>query len=135
MQPIAAGHPAEILSRFGERLNDDQRKIVHQALSTTDQISGLQGRAGTGKTTALSAIVQIAEENGYVAHGLGPTSRAAKGLKEAGMEAETLQMYLTAGQQSRDVRPRMFFVDESSLTASKAMHSFLQTIRPKIACC
>ena len=130
-QPIAAAHPAEIQSRFGEKLNDEQRKIVHQALSTTNQISGLQGRAGTGKTTALSAIVQIAEENGYVAHGLGPTSRAAKGLKEAGMQAETLQMYLTASQQSRDVRPRMFFVDESSLIASKAMHSFLQTVRPQ----
>ena len=63
-----------------------REQLVHQALSTTDQISGLQGRAGTGKTTALSAIVQIAEEKGYVAHGLGPTSRAAKGLKEAGME-------------------------------------------------
>ena len=42
-----------------------------------------------------------------------------------------MQMYLTAGQQSRDVRPKMFFVDESSLTANKAMQAFLQTIRPQ----
>jgi len=42
------------------------------------------------------------------------------------MEAETLQAFLTRGEQPRDdVRPRLFFVDESSLASGKQMREFL----------
>ncbi|MDQ2842883.1 MAG: AAA family ATPase [Acidobacteriota bacterium] len=96
-------------------------------------IFGIQGRAGTGKTTALSAIRELAEENGYKAYGLGPTSRAAKGLKETGMEAETLQAHLLTKQhpESEDLfRPKLFFMDESSLASSKQMRDFLEGLGP-----
>jgi conjugative relaxase-like TrwC/TraI family protein len=121
---------AIILSRYGERLNEDQRRLVHDALLTKDQIFGVQGGAGTGKTTALSAVRELAEENGYRTVGLGPTSRAARGLREAGMEAETLQAYLTRGRDpaAEDARPRLFFVDESSLASGKQIRDFLERL-------
>ena len=100
MQPIASNTTvAEIRERYANRLNGEQQRLVHETLLTRDQIFGIQGGAGTGKTTALSAIKEIAEAHGYKALGLGPTSRAAKGLKEAGMEAETMQSFLTRVQQ------------------------------------
>ena len=112
-------------------LNEDQRRLIYDALTTRDQIFGIQGRAGTGKTTALTAIREVAEEYGYTTRGLGPTSRAAKGLSEAGMQSETLQSYLTRGYEPADeARPRLFFVDESSLTSGRQMRDFLVTMGP-----
>ena len=139
IERMRAGHgPAEAIARrlcgdpepIRRPLNEDQRRLVHDALHTKDQIFGVQGGAGTGKTTALSAVREIAEEHGYRTVGLGPTSRAAKGLKEAGMEAETLQAFLTRGRDpgAEDARPRLFFVDESSLASGKQMRDFLERL-------
>lgn len=144
-EPIAVLTEAAISDRFKDRLdpkhpgqflpdlNKDQIRLTQEALGNRDVIFGIQGRAGTGKTTALSAIRELAEENGYKAYGLGPTSRAVKGLKETGMEAETLQAHLLAKQQpeSEDLfRPKLFFVDESSLASSKQMCDFLHGLGP-----
>ncbi len=95
---------AVIMARYSGKLNEDQRRVVYEALATRDQVFGIQGGAGTGKTTALSAVRELAEEHGYKTLGLGPTSRAAKGLKEAGIDSETLQAYLTKGREA----PREF---------------------------
>jgi ATP-dependent exoDNAse (exonuclease V) alpha subunit len=128
---IAPVTEAAIARRY-TGLNEDQRRLVHDALATADQIIGIQGRAGTGKTTALTAVRELAEEHGYRTHGLGPTSRAAKGLSEAGMESETLQSYLTRGYGPADeARPRLFFVDESSLASGRQMRDFLVTMGPR----
>ncbi|MGH9640180.1 MAG: AAA family ATPase, partial [Bryobacteraceae bacterium] len=130
--PVAGIDYAVVLSRYGDQLNEDQRRLVYEALTTRDRIFGIQGGAGTGKTTALRAVRELAEEHGYQTVGLGPTSKAAKVLQEAGMQAETLQAYLTRGRQAReDARPRLFFVDESSLASSKQMRDFLQTVQPQ----
>ncbi|MGI9072267.1 MAG: MobF family relaxase [Bryobacteraceae bacterium] len=129
-QPVRAVNHATIMGRYGDKLNDDQRRVVHDALSTRDQVFGIQGGAGTGKTTTLSAIRDLAQEQGYKTHGLGPTSQSAKGLKEAGIDSETLQAYLARGQHpSEDARARLFFVDESSLASGKQMRDFLQTLQ------
>jgi conjugative relaxase-like TrwC/TraI family protein len=129
LQPTVAVDCAAILGRYGDRLNEDQRRSVYEALTARDQIFGIQGGAGTGKTTALSAVRELAEEHGYRTYGLGPTSRAAKELTQAGVDSETLQAYLTRGQQTEGSRPRLFFVDESSLASGKQMHDFLQTLQ------
>jgi conjugative relaxase-like TrwC/TraI family protein len=131
MQPISNVTAVEILERYGNRLNEEQRRLVQETLLTRDQIFGIQGGAGTGKTTALGAIKEVAESYGYQALGLGPTSRAAKGLKEAGMDAETLQAFLTREQQpDESARPRLLFVDESSLASGKQMRDFLAQLTP-----
>jgi conjugative relaxase-like TrwC/TraI family protein len=131
VQPIASVTANAIRSLYGSRLNEDQLRLLQEVLVSRDQTFGIQGRAGTGKTTALSAIKEMAESYGYKAQGLGPTSRAAKGLKEAGMDAETLQAFLTRGPQpEQDTRPRLFFVDESSLASGKQMRDFLRRLLP-----
>ncbi|MGH9770451.1 MAG: MobF family relaxase [Candidatus Acidiferrales bacterium] len=132
LRPVAGIDYALVMSRYGDQLNEDQRRLVYETLTTRDRIFGIQGGAGTGKTTALRAVRELAEEHGYQTAGLGPTSKAAKVLQEAGMEAETMQAYLTRGRQAReDSRPRLFFVDESSLASSKQMRDFLQTVQPQ----
>ncbi len=131
LPPTAEVSYAKIMGRFGEKLNEDQRRVVHDALHSTNTVIAIQGGAGTGKTTALSAIRELAEEQGYRIHGLAPTSRAAKGLKEIGIESETLQAYLLGrGINSEVSTPRLFFLDESSLASSHQIHTFLLQLNP-----
>jgi ATP-dependent exoDNAse (exonuclease V) alpha subunit len=129
-QPIANTLAAEISNRYA-RLNEDQQRLVRDVLVNRDQIFGIQGGAGTGKTAALRAIKELAEERGHQTLGVGPTSRAAKGLKEVGIEAETVQAFLTRGAQPlADGRARLFFVDESSLASGRNLRDFLEPLRP-----
>ena len=130
-QALGSVTPGAVNARFSS-LNEDQRALIVSVLQSRDQIIGIQGRAGTGKTTAMAAIRELAEEHGYKAIGLGPTSKATKGLKEAGMEAENLAAYLArGGAASEDARPRLFFVDEASLTSTKSVRDFLRTVQPQ----
>ena len=130
MHPIAFVRGAEMDQRFSH-LNDDQRRLVGDALASRDQIFGIQGGAGTGKTTALTAIREIAEENGYRTLGLGPTSRAAKGLREARIDAETMQAFLLRERPAGDdPRDRLFFVDETSLASGRQLRDFLERLQP-----
>src|SRR5260370_41536168 len=57
------------LTEAHEHLNQTQRKAIEQILASRDQIQGLQGSAGSGKTTTLAAIRQGAEHSGYVIEG------------------------------------------------------------------
>src|ERR1017187_4442420 len=77
-----------------EFLNPAQRRAIEEVLTSRDRVHGLQGLAGTGKTTTLEAIRECAERNGYAVEGFAPTSRAAAQLRDAGISAETLQGFL-----------------------------------------
>jgi hypothetical protein len=63
-------------------------------LSSPDRIQGIQGFAGSGRTTTLSVIRSAAESQGFQVEGFAPTSRAARQLGDAGIAAGTLQGFL-----------------------------------------
>src|ERR1700757_4068144 len=50
----------------------------------------------SGKTTVLSALRSAVEIQGYEVQGFGPTSRAVRQLRDAGIESGTLQGFLPA---------------------------------------
>jgi conjugative relaxase-like TrwC/TraI family protein len=112
--------------------NTAQRAVVEEVLSSTDRIHGLQGLAGTGKTTALEAIREGAEKGGYAVEGFAPTSRAAGQLRAAGINATTLQSFLARGGQdqtdSDPERRHLYMLDESSLASTNQMKAFLDKI-------
>jgi len=112
-----------------QRLNESQRGAVRAVLTSQDRIMGIQGYAGTGKTTALESIRSQAEKQGYAIQGVAPTSRAAKQLEQAGIPAKTLQHYLTQPRSGGEGRT-LFFVDEASLASTKQMRDFLSRLRP-----
>src|SRR6185503_5020992 len=85
---------AEAAQSQQRRLNVNQRSATETILSSEDQIVGLQGGAGTGKTTALSVLRAAAEMEGYQVHGFAPSARAAQQLAESGIQTETIQMFL-----------------------------------------
>jgi conjugative relaxase-like TrwC/TraI family protein len=111
-------------------LNHAQKSVVEDVLSSPDRIQGIQGFAGAGKTTTLTVIRSAAESQGYQVEGLAPTSRAAKQLEQAGVQAGTLQGFLARVQdtQRNPGQKRFFFIDESSLASTNQMRDFLQRL-------
>jgi AAA domain-containing protein len=87
------------------------------------------GMTGSGKTTTLTAIRSTAESRGFEVEGFAPTSRAARQLREAGIEAGTLQRFLAqpANPYLREQK-HFYLVDESSLASTNQMREFLARI-------
>jgi ATP-dependent exoDNAse (exonuclease V) alpha subunit len=127
-QPLAKWYATMQIEARLSSLSEDQRKAVLEIVRSRDQILGLQGTAGAGKTTALAAIREAGEHQGYEVEGFAPTSRAAKQLREAGIRAQTLQHFLAQGQRTDGGIRRLYFVDESSLASSKQVNEFLRRL-------
>lgn len=122
------------LSESRSYFNAAQKRVVEEVLTSYDRVQGLQGRAGSGKTSVLSLIREGAEQNGYAVEGFAPTSRAAKQLRDAGIKADTLQRFLAGGgpQAAGDpARKHLYMVDESSLASTQQMRDFLNKIGPQ----
>src|SRR5438477_690294 len=113
-----------IAERQQLRLNDNQREAVEQILRSRDQVIGLQGGAGTGKTTALSVLREAAEKEGYEVRGFAPTTRATKQLAESGIQSGTLQKFIRRRQEAPSTHNRLFVLDESSLASTRNLHKF-----------
>ena len=76
-------------------LTAGQREAVGLILSAKDRVVGVQGYAGTGKTTMLDRARLLAEKKGWRMVGLAPSASAVKTLAaEAGIESQTLQGFL-----------------------------------------
>ena len=82
----------------------------------------------------LQSIREGAEKSGYVVEGFAPTSRAAAQLREAGIDAGTLQSFLARGENhpSANSEPRhLYMLDESSLASTRQMRAFLEKLKPQ----
>ena len=100
---------------------------------------GVQGYAGTGKTTMLNRLRTLAESRGYYTKGLAPSASAARTL-ERESESETIQRFLArhaginegrgTAKGLRNLRERfsktVLVVDESSLASSGQMQGLLR---------
>jgi ABC-type glutathione transport system ATPase component len=71
LEAAGRGQAAPLMTReavqaslAGKPLNDDQRGVVQQVLTGADRVAGVQGRAGTGKTTTLRAVHDLASAEG-----------------------------------------------------------------------
>jgi conjugative relaxase-like TrwC/TraI family protein len=117
------------IEKHHSHLSGSQRAAVDQILSSRDQVMALEGVAGAGKTTSLSAVRQAAQREGYTVEGFAPTSRAAQKLAEAGIESSTLQKRLSQSEDQSDGQKRLYVLDESSLASTKQMNEFLHRLK------
>lgn len=135
VEPTMRQEDAAAHARTRDFLNPAQQRAIEEVLTSQDRIYGLQGLAGSGKTTTLEAIREGAERNGYAVEGFAPTSRAAGQLRDAGIQADTLQGFLARGGVERgagDPNARhLYMLDESSLASTRQMQSFLEKIGPQ----
>ena len=129
---------ADLVERHLEAgtLNDGQKAAVNTLLLSARHAVGVQGHAGTGKTTMLRQVVELAGAERIVA--LAPSSSAARTLeRETGIGTKTLQWFLTRYRdvgdgcadartlaQAREVlESSLLVVDEASLISMAQMHS------------
>jgi conjugative relaxase-like TrwC/TraI family protein len=113
------------------QLNQSQRTAIEQILTSRDQVQGLQGSAGVGKTASLAGVRQGGEQSGYVVEGFAPTSRAARQLRDAGIASDTLQGFLARSRNADAAAKHLYMVDESSLASTQQMRDFLRKIGPQ----
>ena len=68
--PLASAVTRQAVQFGSPHLNAPQRHAVDRVLATRDRIVALDGVAGVGKTTALAAIREGAEWDGYRGRGV-----------------------------------------------------------------
>ena len=122
-------------------LTAGQKEAVKLILSAKDRTVGVQGYAGTGKTTMLNRARVLAEKKGWRMAGLAPSASAVRTLaSEAGIESETLQRFLArnAGvaegrltrQGAKEMRAAfaktILVVDEGSLASTVQARDLLR---------
>ena len=129
IEPVLPRPQAIAVADQHPHLNRAQKTVVEDVPSSPDRIQGIQGFAGSGKTTTLALIRSAAETQGHQVEGFAPTSRAARQLNEAGIEAEILQGFLarTANPELAE-RKHFYLVDESSLASTNQMREFLSRL-------
>ena len=122
-------------------LTAGQKEAVKLILSEKDRVVGVQGYAGSGKTTMLNRTRVLLEKRGFEVRGLAPSASAARTLAgEAGIGSETLQGFLArnAGvaegrltdRGERDMRAAfkktVLVVDEGSLASTVQARNLLR---------
>jgi conjugative relaxase-like TrwC/TraI family protein len=125
-QPLASDQSALKVALEQSVLNDKQRAAVEMLMTSTNQVVGIQGRAGVGKTTLLDTFRQQAEAAGWRIEGLAPSHSAVQALAEAGIQGKTLQSWEAAGSVVE--QKTILLVDESSLVSVRQMWNLLKHV-------
>ncbi|MCW9035382.1 MAG: conjugative relaxase [Rhodospirillales bacterium] len=129
-------------------LNEGQQRAVRGLLTGQDRIMGIQGYAGVGKTTLLTAARELAQKRDYEVIGLAPSASAVKTMQdETGIASRTLQKFLgqydgyAHGRGSEEgkvavqdeFKNKLIVLDESSLASTTQMRDLfriVEAIRP-----
>ncbi len=119
-------------------LDELQRMAVREA--ARNGLLVITGGPGTGKTTAINAIIRYFEMEGMDIFLAAPTGRAAKRMSETtGFEARTIHRMLelnggvegTAGFERNEQNPLetdVIIVDEVSMVDTSLMHAMLKAV-------
>lgn len=118
----------EALQKF--KYTDGQRDAIESIFTTDSRYHSVNGLAGTGKTTMLTALNKIGEKQGFIVKGMAGSGTAAKNLElETGIPSSTNAMFQlnesklqndlakTNGAVSR--KNEIWVVDESSITGQE----------------
>lgn len=110
-------------------LSDEQSSLVRSFCTSGHRVQSAIGRAGTGKTTAMSTAAEAWTAAGYRVVGAAVKGEAARQLgQSAGIPSETLAWYLAWDDRERgplDART-VLIVDEASTIGDRDLDRLLQ---------
>lgn len=134
MEAAGRNQTAPIMSReavdsvlAATTLNAGQRDMVRQTLTTENRITGVQGMAGTGKTTALRVARVLAEDRDIKLVGVAPSASAARELSGSGIPSQTLAALAHSKYAGLDSKT-LVVVDEAGMVSAKDMHALLAAV-------
>lgn len=126
-------HLAKIEGRQGFKFTEGQKEAIAKVLTSTDRYVAVQGLAGTGKTTMLKSLRELAQNEGYTVRGMAPTGAASKILaSETKIATDTIAMFqIKERQLQKDIefakqyasdfvrKNELWIVDESSFLSQR----------------
>ena len=138
--PAIAREKNVILALEQSNLTLGQKDSAKLILTSKDRVVAVQGTAGTGKTTMLKQVKDIANENGIQLLGLAPTKAASDVLSEAvGIDGKTLKSFTMKyegvakgrgtkegiAKMKEELGNKLVILDEASLASSKEIKNLL----------
>lgn len=115
-------------------LTEGQRAALEHIATSNDRYIGIQGDAGSGKTTALERMSKVAsllkETVGQNVEliGLAPTNVAAKNIeKDAGIASYTVDSFINKPVEPQEGKQQVYLVDESSMLDTVKMEKLVAT--------
>lgn len=111
-------------------LEGEQLEAVRHVLMTTNRVSIIRGRAGTGKTTLMKEAIHLIEQTGRKVMVVAPTAQASRGvLRDEGFaEAETVAKLLSSHELQDNLMDGVLWVDEAGLLNTKDMSVLLELV-------
>jgi len=139
---VEAGHNklAPIFTKapdLPKQLTQGQKDAVTLTLTTQDQFIGINGVAGSGKTSMMKAFKKQAESQGYHLVGIAPTHKAvqmlgdsmyrSQYLKEAGIKVMTAHSFIGQTESTYNDKT-IFIIDECSMLGNRLYHSIQEQV-------
>ncbi len=117
--------------RQGFEFSPGQRKALELTLTSPDQVVGVVGAAGAGKTTAVKSLIDAARNGGFESIGLAPQGLTADSLREAGADDTRTLQSSNMMKVSEDAPPRLIVLDEAGVVGDRDMATLLSKLRPE----
>ena len=131
LQPIMP--IAEVQEAIKDKgLTAGQLDAVEMILTHPNQITGIQGMAGTGKSYALQTAKELLERHGMTMVALAPYGSQVNNLRDDGIAAKTVSSFLNARDKQRakhDMGPNtVVVIDEAGVIPVRQMDKLLAQV-------
>jgi conjugative relaxase-like TrwC/TraI family protein len=110
-------------------LSEEQKKAGLHIVTSRDTVTGVVGKAGTGKTTMMRTTRDVLEsETGLHVYAFAPSSQASRGVlaKEGFKDAETLAMLLKNEKLQEKTKGQILWIDEAGLVSARDMRQAME---------
>ncbi|WP_295795215.1 MobF family relaxase [Mucilaginibacter sp.] len=109
-------------------LNHQQKAAVTHALSSTDGIILITGKAGTGKTTLMKEVQQGIIEGGKQIFSFAPSSEASRGVQrsEGFDNADTVARLIQQSGRHAYLKQQVIWIDEAGMLSNRDMNRILE---------
>ena len=126
MAPLALGHT------ISPHFSAEQQRAARRILESRDQVVGLQGRSGAGKTTLMKELVTAIEMSGKRVYAFAPSASASRdSLREAGFEnAETVAHLMVNKTLLAKTRGQVVIIDEAGMLGVPDLWRALEAFGP-----
>ena len=114
-------------------LNHGQLETVKTVMGSRDFVTGIQGNAGTGKTTLLQEIADGVKNTRKAMLAIAPSAAAVDVLKKEGFDAHTVAAYLVNPKLQEKVKVGVLLFDEAGLSGVKSMTDVLEAAKAQKA--